>query len=457
MAGVPRTDESPRATMSELLFQYERVNPTSWAYLSSLLVIALFFKFNRVFCVRNLDLLLVVLLAPGLLCIELALRGRPDVSVERIGYVWLLAVNGLLLARMLYDTSMVRRPLLEPNMTGGGLSFLAASLLLFLTANVITGKPDVSDLRAVQRAEHLRQREASDVEEHTLSTHGPGFTVLLMLPSISTRALSAEPLDDADGEPVTMSNRNVITAQAMAITCQLMIVLGMLFIAKDHFGNLQLGLAALTLYLLLPYTALWTGKVTHALPAALLVWTAYFYRRPLVAGSLLGLACGAIYYPFALLPLWTAFYWRRGVGRFAIGVVLTISLLVATLVFTSTDASMFLARLQQMFGIRLPAMEDLSGVWTHWSGWYRVPILLAFLGLSASFAAWPTPKNFATLLSGSAALMLGVQFWHAHSGGLALAWYLPLLLLTIFRPNLEDRIATAVVAPSRWDTVEPAA
>ena len=28
---------------------------------------------------------------------------------------------------------------------------------------------------------------------------------------------------------------------------------------------------------------------------------------------------------------------------------------------------------------------------------------------------------------------------------LALAWYLPLLVLTIFRPNLEDRLATSVV------------
>ena len=33
--------------MSEILFQYEKVNPTSWAYLSSLLILALFFKFNR--------------------------------------------------------------------------------------------------------------------------------------------------------------------------------------------------------------------------------------------------------------------------------------------------------------------------------------------------------------------------------------------------------------------------
>ena len=47
--------------------------------------------------------------------------------------------------------------------------------------------------------------------------------------------------------------------------------------------------------------------------------------------------------------------------------------------------------------------------------------------------------------------MLGVQFWHAHSGGLALAWYLPLLLLVVFRTNVEDRDALSYVFPSRFD------
>ena len=37
------------ACMSVILYQYEKVNPTSWAYLSSLLMLALFSKFNRIF------------------------------------------------------------------------------------------------------------------------------------------------------------------------------------------------------------------------------------------------------------------------------------------------------------------------------------------------------------------------------------------------------------------------
>ena len=53
--------------MSEILFQYQKVNPTTWVYLSSLLMIGLYFKFGRFWSVRNLDLVLLILLAPGLL------------------------------------------------------------------------------------------------------------------------------------------------------------------------------------------------------------------------------------------------------------------------------------------------------------------------------------------------------------------------------------------------------
>ena len=52
--------------MREILVQYEPVNPTTWAYLSSLLTIALYFKFSRLWSVRNLDLLGIILFAPPL-------------------------------------------------------------------------------------------------------------------------------------------------------------------------------------------------------------------------------------------------------------------------------------------------------------------------------------------------------------------------------------------------------
>jgi len=45
--------------------------------------------------------------------------------------------------------------------------------------------------------------------------------------------------------------------------------------------------------------------------------------------------------------------------------------------------------------------------------------------------------------------MLAAQFCRAFEGGLYMAWYLPLLLLTSFRPNLEDRVASSAVIERR--------
>ena len=90
----------------------------------------------------------------------------------------------------------------------------------------------------------------------------------------------------------------------------------MVVIGYRHFDNIKTGIAAAMLYLLLPYTAQMTGRVDHVLTAALLVWAIEAYRRPAVAGVMMGLAIGVTYYPIFLLPLWLGFYWQRGLVRY---------------------------------------------------------------------------------------------------------------------------------------------
>jgi hypothetical protein len=458
--------------MSEFLFRYETLEPTTWAYLSALLIIAMFFKFNRIFSIRNLDLLLLLMLAPGLLGIRLGIEYNSP-SAELFGYWWLFGVNIVLLVRALWDSAMVRRPLLDPNMNASGLLFLAVSLFLFLMANVITSQPDANDMLSAQRAHSLSHRQASTLEQISLETHGPGFPLLFTLPEISTARMlgargdmpadveddeekeqpAAEGAAPANGEPATeeppaidFTTGQLVTAKVVAIISQAMIFLGMVLIGARHFENFTMGCAAAMLYLLLPYTAMWTGSVTHLLPAALIVWAVFNYRLPMLSGVLLGLAFGTVYYPVFLFPLWISFYWRRGVVRFAIGIGIALAALIITQIATSSDFAMFASRMQQMFGIHWPQSENLTGAWHYWNPVFRWPILATFLGMSLlTFPLWPQPKTLASLLSCSAAVMLGVQFWHAHSDGLALAWYLPLFLLMVFRPNLEDRVAVNVV------------
>ena len=43
------------------------------------------------------------------------------------------------------------------------------------------------------------------------------------------------------------------------------------------------------------------------------------------------------------------------------------------------------------------------------------------------------------MLALTAACLIGIQFWYADRGGAYVLWYLPVLLLVVFRPNLADR------------------
>ena len=435
--------------MADFLAHYHPVHPTTWVYLSSLMAIALYFKFSRLLSVRNLDVIALICMAPGLLLVRYAYEAvSPErmASVEQLGYTWLFITSGVLLVRLLSDPLMIRRPLLEPNLSVGGQTFVGLSLLAFLVANVITSPVSDDDLTGPQLADKLRARQETPAD--SLATHGPGYPLLFLLPSISTHQIYADKSERTENGVVQRVDReavHVATARSMAILSHLAIVLGIVMIGYRHFDNIKTGIAAATLYLMVPYTAQFTGQVHHVLPAALLIWAVVCYRRPLVAGMLMGLAIGVIYYPAFLLPLWIGFYWQRGMHRFLIGVACTLAVLVLALALMSHDRATLFANLTQMFGLRPPIMENLGGFWRYHVAAYRLPVLAAFAAMCASLAIWPAQKNLGTLMSCSAAIMLGTQFWHPQGGGAFVAWYLPLLLLTIFRPNLEDRVALSVL------------
>ena len=191
------------------------------------------------------------------------------------------------------------------------------------------------------------------------------------------------------------------------------------------------------------------GKVNHVLPAAMIVWALAMFQLPLIAGCLLGLACGTRIFVIFLLPLWIGFYWQRGWVRFLVGAGSMMALLVATLAFTSSSFESFLGQLEQMTAwtqLRFDVQSgQLQGFWNYNEPAYRIPIVAAFVAICVGFALWPAQKNLGTLLSCSAQVMLLSQFWLLPDGGLFAAWYLPLLLLTVFRPNLEDRVALSVL------------
>ena len=132
--------------MEEFLRGYH-VNPPTWFYLSLLLILAVFYKFGRIWSVRNFDLALLLSLAPGLLFV----RANPDGSP--FGYCWLFTMSGLLLVRLMFDAALTRRPRLEQNLNPAGMAFLCASALLFQTTKIMTEQPDVTAMKTVRGAD----------------------------------------------------------------------------------------------------------------------------------------------------------------------------------------------------------------------------------------------------------------------------------------------------------------
>ncbi|MBP5621971.1 MAG: hypothetical protein J6X44_08155, partial [Thermoguttaceae bacterium] len=119
--------------MPTSLFQYEML-PTTWFYLSSLLILAVFFRFNRVFSVRNLDVLALVALTPGIVYLAMGATLQ--------GYVWLFIVGIVVFFRLVLDVFLRRRPLLEPNLGFEGLAFSCVAASAFMIPNLFINRGD---------------------------------------------------------------------------------------------------------------------------------------------------------------------------------------------------------------------------------------------------------------------------------------------------------------------------
>ncbi len=437
-----------------IFVDFQLPNATTWFYFSALLAVALFWKFSRFLSVRNLDVISLFLLMPGLLLLQEAHglhKDRPvppdhglapagavpptagqEELLRSLGYICLLGGSGYFLIRCLLDLALVRRPALAPNLSLGGLAWLACALFVCLVSVAVRPRPENAAIVGkrsplVMEMENVAERTAGNMAAQVAGNGADSFDARFWAPT------------------------------GLAILCHLAVVAGLIFIGYRHFHDGPAGMAAATFYLLLPYTALFVGQMDHVLPVALLVWAVAAYRRPIVAGLFLGLAAGSMYFPLLVVPLWISFYWRRGAGRFTAFFVLAAAAALAASGFIRwmqgdlADSLRSTLALADWQAWKAPTSESIwQGI--HWA--YRIPVFIAYSAFVITTAFWPAPKNLAHVLALSAAVLIGVQFWYADQGGVYVLWYLPLLLLLTFRPNLSDRRPPVIVPENDWLTTQ---
>lgn len=413
-----------------IFLSFHLPNAATWLYFSLILTVALFFQFTRLLSLRNLDLLTLFLLAPGFLLLQeahiliaeggdRAARGHREIA---FGYSWLLAGSGYWFGRALVDLVLVRRPASSPNLNTAGLGWLGLALFVCLTAVAVR-----------------RTGEAI--------TPGPVGSRPIPIEQVQDGATRVVQQTRAGaGQGASPDEVRFWVERSLATTCHLAVALGLVAVGVRHFQDLTTGMALGTLYLLLPYTAIHIGQFHLVWPAAFITWAVFCYRRPVVSGWLLGLAAGTTFFPVSLFPLWVGFYARRGAGRFALSFALAFGVSLGVMAVALwwegwLTSGLTPAALSDWLPWKRPQAES---IWTGIHGAYRLPIFVLYVAFLIGVAIWPSPKNLSHLVALSAAVLIGAQFWHADRGGMYVLWYLPLVLLMVFRPNLSGHEPPAV-------------
>jgi hypothetical protein len=68
-------------------------------------------------------------------------------------------------------------------------------------------------------------------------------------------------------------------------------------------------------------------------------------------------------------------------------------------------------------------------------------VFATYLVMVVALSIWPRRKSLSHVIPYSAAIVIGTQFWYPLQGGVYVLWYLPLLLLVVFRPLMTNHFA----------------
>jgi len=399
--------------MDSIFLDFERPNPTTWFYFSLILVVAMFFRFARIFSLRNLDLLTLYAPMPGYLFL---LEGEMDgPGRSTVGYGWLVGCSVYFAIRCLIDLGLDRKPPHFSNLNPAGISWMSFALFVSLVGISL-----------------IPPRE---------NAIGPGVS---KFPVEKIRAQGDEAIREQAKEP--LSKVRLWTERGLSLGCHMAIVVGLVMVSWRHFGDWQPGMAAAACHLVLPYSFLLTphnewgiGRWEDSWPMALVLWAIFFLKRPVTSGLLMGIAVGSLLFPFFILPAWFGIYRGRNRYRFLAGFL---TVIVGTLVVV---VALGLVDSWLLSPDWLPWKQPSPGsesVWNAvpWAWAYRLPVFLTHMVLFFLAIFWPHPRNIGQLIALSTLLLAATQWWTADQGGAHILWFFPMFLLVIFRPSLQTEV-----------------
>jgi hypothetical protein len=362
-------------------------------------------------------------------------------ALNRFSSFVVLALSVILIVRLTFDESLTRRPRLEQNLNQAGLTFLFFPAFTILMTGVFLKDPPVRNIDSVKSGVALLQgHESSDVTAAGDQATPPATETIIAAGAAKVAELSGQ-VDSVENRDASgRTSTEEMIARILVVVAHTTVVVGLMYIGRKHFCSAQLGVSMCCLYLLLPCTAFNVHELSHVVPGACLTWAFAMYRKPAVAGVLLGLACGTLFFAVFLLPLWAVFYGRKGSLRFGISLGAVAAVVLMTFALTSATTDSFVSKLvmtanwtaYRLFDAATPMSESAIG-----HVFLRIILAALFFVMFVAMTVIPRKRNLENLLANSTALIVAAQLWYPEDVGSYVLWYLPLLMLVMFRPRLD--------------------
>jgi len=422
-------------------------NGMTLAWFSFTLVIILFGNFSRLLSLRNLDILLIFALTPFL---------KISWSNPKVSYTGIFIVTIILFARCIWEATNQNERLLEINIHNPRVLWTLIGFALILHILTIYERHigDVGLWSAIGGEYLFRTgRLPYGTEFGSNCVYGPLMYVIFIPAGLFASFIEEIPKQGfiilAD-----FNNRYAMRGvQTTELVLDLLTLYSLYLLARKKSCHVT-GLAVIFVYAISPYiigmvSELGLERASHIAGMPFILFALLVLNRPAVAGLLLGVATGMLYYPLFLVPLWFGYIRRtdgirKGVAFLAtytaVGIVCLIMLVSMVQPLGESESSV-----GAFFDDTISQQQFKAGYGnSRLSFWGQYPefavwgkptagILYCFFCLLLAF--YPRYIGFEQLIALTASVLVGTQLVLSFGGGTYIGFYLAPVMLTLFAFN----------------------
>ncbi len=417
------------------------------AWFSLLMVLLVMGNFQQPFSIQNLDIILLYSLCPFLLW---------HWSNPKAAYTGLFVITFFLFLRCIYQCWKIKRPPIRLTIESRRvLVFLIlVSVLLHIQTVYQKGIGDAGLWSAIG-AEYIKHtgQLPYGTEFGANCIYGPLMYVSFIPASyLFTPELSIENGMVDFGSYEGFEMRGV---QSSVLFFDLLTFIAVYLLAK-RWCDVKTALALVVIYAYSPYMLGIIGEIgieraSHVVGTPFILFAILLIRVPILSGLLLGWACGMVYYPVFLFPLYLGSVWKnQGVSKAVLFLVsfaiigLICLMVIQLMTVPSGEDSPLMAFLedsilQQQFKEGYGDSElSFWGQYPTIAKWGKPLVGLLYILFCGGLLFFPKSIQQERLAALTAVVLIGTQLVLSFGGGTYIGFYLAPLILVLFCPFQND-------------------